>query len=111
MRNTTCLPLSYPAHPIVSIYGFQDPTILEKALWPYAFTPTATVAVAFVIQIFLGYRYAFSCPGVVTTRDSSATSVYCLLQSKIIYGCIIIASLAATVLGVYCGVRIWIIGE
>ncbi|KAH8079816.1 hypothetical protein BXZ70DRAFT_960640 [Cristinia sonorae] len=73
------------------VTNFDNPDILNYALWPYTFTPIATALAAFATQIFLGYR------------------VFRLTHSSVLYGFILVLAVPSCALGIACGIKAWMI--
>ncbi|KAG6331638.1 hypothetical protein ID866_7451 [Astraeus odoratus] len=73
------------------VANFGNPAALAVAEWPYTFTPIGTAAAALTTQLFLGYR------------------IWCLSESNILYGIIIIMAIPSFVLGLACSIKAWII--
>ncbi|KAJ3554437.1 hypothetical protein NM688_g3113 [Phlebia brevispora] len=73
------------------VANYNNPAVLQLALWPLTFTPIATAIASFITQTFLGWR------------------VYRLTHSYALYGFILLISLLACIFGMICGVRAMII--
>ncbi|KAH8094483.1 hypothetical protein BXZ70DRAFT_1034476 [Cristinia sonorae] len=75
----------------ICVTNFDNPDILNYALWPYPFTPIATALAAFATQVFLGYR------------------IFRLTKNTLLYGFIVFLAVPSFALGMACGIRAWII--
>jgi len=74
-----------------TVTNYDNPAALAMAEWPYTFTPIATALAALVTQLFLGFR------------------IWRLTNSKFLYGVVILLAIPSFILGITCGIEVWII--
>ncbi|KAI9463142.1 hypothetical protein HD554DRAFT_2175650 [Boletus coccyginus] len=76
-----------------TVANYDNPAALAVGVWPYVFTPIGTALAALVTQIYLGFRQV----------------IWCLTDSNILYGVVILLAIPSFVLGMTCGIEGYII--
>ncbi|KAF9448050.1 hypothetical protein P691DRAFT_818260, partial [Macrolepiota fuliginosa MF-IS2] len=75
------------------VTSFNNPTILNVALWPYTFTPIGTALAAVVTHSFLSYR------------------IYCLDRKPWVLSLLMLGTLTTFATGVACGIKAWLLED
>ncbi|KAI9463144.1 hypothetical protein HD554DRAFT_1417403 [Boletus coccyginus] len=74
-----------------TVTNYDNPAALAVGVWPYIFTPIGTALAALVTQIYLGFR------------------IWCLTDSIILCGVVILLAIPSFILGVACGIEGYLI--